>query len=60
MLDRQICILSGDDGLQVRDVDVEEKGRQERYRTIALWVPQWLLWLRDHQLLVLFSGSLQF
>jgi len=20
---------------------------QQRYRTIALWVPQWLLWLRD-------------
>jgi len=20
---------------------------QHRYRTIALWVPQWLLWLRD-------------
>jgi len=20
---------------------------QQRYRTIAFWVPQWLLWLRD-------------
>jgi len=20
---------------------------QQRYKTIALWVPQWLLWLRD-------------
>jgi len=26
-----ICILSGDGGWQVRDVDVEEKGRQDRY-----------------------------
>ena len=23
------------------------KDAQQRYRTIALWVPQWLLWLRD-------------
>jgi len=21
---------------------------QQRYRTIAVWVPQWLLWLKDH------------
>jgi len=24
-----------------------EEDTQQRYRTIALWVPQWLLWLRD-------------
>jgi len=24
-----------------------EGDTQQRYRTIALWVPQWLLWLRD-------------
>jgi len=28
LLDRQLCILSGDGGWQVRDVDAEEKGRQ--------------------------------
>jgi len=28
-----ICILSGDGGWQFRDVDVEEKGRQDR----SLW-----------------------
>ena len=24
-----------------------EGDTQQRYRTVALWVPQWLLWLRD-------------
>ena len=28
-------------------LDDFERDTQQRYRMIALWVPQWFLWLRD-------------
>ena len=40
-----------DDDCVDRSVDVSLKDfirdTQQRYRMIALWLPQWLLWLRD-------------
>ena len=44
-------------------VDEDFKGNtQQRYGTVALLVPQWLIWLEDRnsQLLMLFSRSLEF